>query len=177
MLRLEKMEKEPMENSVLPEVNMLILLEGVDGSGKTTLAKQLKERGYNVCPGLDRNLPEQAALYAILSYSNKTVILDRSFISEIVYRLNDDKTPNIKLDDAISILKNCKIIHCITETSFEDSIVRGEDNITNLDDHCNILDYYLHVLDIFDRFTDTKIFDYDWHTQSVDDVIKFIEEA
>ena len=34
-----------MENSALRGGNMLILLEGVDGSGKTTLCNQLKEQG------------------------------------------------------------------------------------------------------------------------------------
>ena len=34
---------------------MLILLEGADGSGKTTLCKQLKEFGFNVEPTVSRS--------------------------------------------------------------------------------------------------------------------------
>lgn len=66
----------------------MIILEGIDGSGKTTLANKLKEHGY-----FDLHFahdPENKDLFTkyskILDVPNsQNLILDRSFISEFVY--------------------------------------------------------------------------------------------
>lgn len=153
---------------------MLILLEGADGSGKTTLCKQLKEFGFNVADPVDRadtNLYEQW-----LKLINKgDAIIDRSFITELVYRTVDGKeTGDLNLEQMCYLLKYCKVILCETDSAFEDSIKRGEDNITDKETATKIKDAYKLILTMLSKFTKAEVFTYNWKKQKFNEVIKFI---
>ncbi len=158
---------------------MLIILEGADGSGKTILLKQLLEKGY-VCKKFLRNEDNVRVtqLYNECIRKNEITVVDRSFISDIVYRCNDDKpAKDFGADSAIYILNSaCKIIYCKTGTQYIDSIRRGEDNVTLKENAEQISKTYDLFMTFFRKYTKVKIFEYDWHYQDVDDVVNFIQE-
>lgn len=157
---------------------MIILIEGVDGSGKSTLCKQLKERGYETYT-IQSNVEElNEWIDLIRKYDSGTVIMDRaSFISDLVYRLTDGKARRgmTLLGIATVLSSNVKIIHCQSATAFNDATERGEDNITDRVTHHLIEINYDMVMRMFSLFTDTPIMDYNWKIDDISDVIKFIE--
>lgn len=157
---------------------MLIILEGADGSGKTTLMKQLLEKGY-MCKKLLRNEGSGKVMqvYNEGTRKDRLLVIDRSFISDMVYRCNDNKPrEDVDAGDAIYILNNSKIVYCKTYSQYEDSMARGEDNITSKEDARQIAKTYDLFMTFFRKYTDVKIFEYDWHCQDADDVVNFIQE-
>ena len=109
---------------------MLIIVEGGDGSGKSTLVQKLKTFNFKIEKPAALNNRHQFEYYERLAlqsiYNEENVILDRSFISELVYRVYDKKKPKLKLSEMFALLKYCKIILCETGTQFQDSLKRGE---------------------------------------------------
>lgn len=164
-----------MENSAPLGGNMLILLEGVDGAGKTTLCNQLREKGIPVVTAVDRLSKFPYYEWLKLVYENEVSVVDRSFITELVYRIVDGKNVGtMKLDDMCKILSFCKIVLCETDSAFEDSMLRGEDNITSEKISKQIQLTYQIITTMLSKFASVKTFTYDWKHQTVDDVLKFI---
>lgn len=164
-----------MENSVQLGGNMLVILEGVDGSGKTTLCNQLKEKGFIVEPPVDRLEQFPYSKWFQLSQKRDITIVDRSFITELVYRTIDGKpTGKMTLKEMCDVLQFCKIVLCETDSAFEDSMLRGEDNITNEKTSKQIQRTYQIITTMLSKFTSVKTFTYDWKHQTVDEVINFI---
>ena len=157
---------------------MIVILEGVDGSGKTTLLKTLNEQfGYEILIVNNKEDLDEW-LNDLIDYSNKTVITDRSFIGDLVYRLWDNKPRRgMSLNAMCLILLETKIIHCESGTEFNDSMLRGEDFVVTKKDSDIIKSYYNIFMKTFEKFLDAKICKYNWHDDSIDKVIKFIEEA
>lgn len=156
----------------------IIILEGGDGSGKTTLAKQLVDAGAEYVK-FDRNIDNMYREYSnlLLKSLHDYVVLDRSFITDIVYRLHDDKKPdNMNLQQMLYIIqsKSVVIIHCETDTSYEDSMRRGEDNITDKQDADAIKILYNVIIKMFEKYTKVPVFKYNWQKQKPIEVIKFI---
>ena len=160
---------------------MLILVEGADGSGKTTLVTQLKQRGYKVISSVDRSLSSQdmrwkfAALHSCET-AMKHCIMDRSFISELVYRTFDGEKPVISLSAMCNTLKFCKIILCETDTQYEDSIRRGEDNIISREQADKIQELYNFYVNMFEKFDGVPVYRYNWKKNTVADVSSFIKK-
>ena len=73
-----------------------------------------------------------------------------------------------------NVLRFCKIVLCETDSSFEDSMIRGEDNITSEKTSKLIQLIYQIITAMLSKFTSVKAFTYDWKHQTVDDVINFI---
>lgn len=161
---------------------MLIILEGVDGSGKTTLCSQLEGLGATKI-SIDRGTKNQYGqyFYSRMKYEPTCdfLVTDRSFISDLVYRLEDGKDrDDMTLMEMCSLLKNdTKIILCETETSFEDAMLRGEDNITDKKRSENIKYLYNLVITMFGKFQNIPVYKYNWKKQNIDDVINFIKEV
>lgn len=157
---------------------MIIILEGADGSGKTTLLKTLnKEFNYDIL--LINNKEDFDEWYDnLIKYNNnKTVITDRSFIGDLVYRLWDGKPRRgMSLNAMCDILLQSKVIFCESGTEFEDSMLRGEDFITTKKDSNIIKHNYQIIMSLFDKFLDVKICKYNWHEDSIDKVINFINQ-
>ena len=157
---------------------MLIILEGGDGSGKTTLCKQLVEAGA-IANKIEYGCEDYFSKYNDLVMDEHYNIVDRSFITDLVYRLNDNKERDVAdLVGMALILDGTQpypiIIHCETETSFEDGMKRGEDNITNKEDAECIKVIYNLICKMIKKFTPTKVFKYNWKVNNVNDVIRFI---
>lgn len=158
---------------------MIVYFEGVDGSGKSTIIKKLQDEfGYDVVTPPQRTDDKRKEYIAwedfISSYKDKVVLCDRGFISEFVYRLVDYKITFLTLELFVKLLTNCKIVHCISPTSFTDAQERGEDNIVTFEQHKRIEQLYFDTMSMINKFTKMPILTFDWHNQSMSDVIKFI---
>ena len=81
---------------------MLILLEGVDGSGKTTLFKQLQDKGINTEKSIGRKEPFQYYKWLAISSKRGPFVVDRSFLTELVYRTVDDM-PAMKMSPSAGL--------------------------------------------------------------------------
>lgn len=130
-----------------------LIVEGVDGSGKSTLVKTLKE--------------------------NKLDAEDRSFITDIVYRLEDGQNPwsYVNMEDMARTLNNSVIVYCKNKYSFEKSMERGEDNITSKKRSNKLQKIYKYVMTFIRNYTRAIIFEYNWQSDDVNELIKNIKEA
>lgn len=162
---------------------MLILVEGVDGSGKTTLVNALvEEYGYHRLKGPDRQdyknseLDNWLDLVTYLS-KGKTYILDRSWITEFVYRQSDTDPTYLTLESLVKLfsLHPCKVVLCQNYKAFEDAMARGEDNITDENRSNIIAGTYNDFWHILKRFTNIPVAKYDWRKGDTPvDIVKFI---
>lgn len=154
---------------------MIVFVEGVDGSGKTTLVKQLQERGYRTeyCYREDTHF----SILNEMKKSDKVYILDRGPITDIVYRLTDDlPRDEMTLLEIATLLEGSKIIYCSQPLAYEYATARGEDNIKSKIAHDKLTVCYEYVMSIIARFCNTKIILYNWHMHDITNIIKFIEE-
>ena len=156
---------------------MLILVEGADGSGKTTLVNQLSE--YFPTLRINRGYVDVKKFYAKLTCMKEDVVLDRSFITDIVYRLaldDNEKTDGIDISYIDFILRDSLIIYCKTITQYDDAMHRGEDNITDLKTAQKISRYYDAVMKFINTRTDAHVLTYDWHLDTPEDLVSTIKD-
>lgn len=152
---------------------MIIFVEGPDGSGKSTLIHQLSERYMTA------RIPkaaENAKLWSKMCNACRSdnVLFDRSPLTECVYRTFDGSDRKFNITDVIAWLKRGKIVYCSTDTSYEDSVNRGEDNITRKEDAEKIRMLYNALISAM-RAEGIEVMNYNWKVNTPDDVIKFIE--
>lgn len=157
---------------------MIIILEGVDGSGKTTLCKQLKDIGYTpiqIESGENEFLQWQKEK---LRFKDSVAICDRSFITDLAYRIYDcESRRGMDLMSMCKILENdVKIVFLESNTEYEDSMSRGEDNVTTEHQSRCIKRNYRIIADVLNIFTNVKTMFYNWRNDSISDVINFIKE-
>lgn len=156
---------------------MLILVEGADGSGKTTLVNQLSADFPTL--RINRSCDHVKEFYDNLTCMKENIVLDRSFITDVVYRL--------ALDDCIEpdgmsmfcmdcILRDSIVIYCKTVTQFDDAKARGEDNITDLKTAQKISRYYDAAMKFINTRTSTHVIKYDWHLDRPEDLVSTIKD-
>lgn len=153
---------------------MLILVEGADGSGKSELVKQLNKLGFKTMLAPDRNGDARKIQWERLCLEYDNLVVERSFISELVYRTFDTETPAFTLQDIVRWIPYCKVIYCETSRQFDDSMARGETNIVTRSDNDELCNLYRFYLKMFEQFAGTKVFFYDWYVQNIYDVVEFI---
>ena len=157
---------------------MLILIEGADGSGKTTLVNQLNK--YFPTMRINRGNNHLKELYDNLTCMNEDIVLDRSFITDVVYRLALDDgigTDGINMFYMDCILRDSIVIYCKTATQFDDAMHRGEDNITNLLTSKIISRHYDAIMKFINTRTSTHVIKYDWHFDTVEELVSTIKDV
>lgn len=84
----------------------MLIIEGIDGVGKTTLVEYLQNCGmkkfhfdYD-----SKNMDLLSKYMKVLSIDDKEIVLDRSFISEMVYGPVIRKTCKLSLEDYTNLL-------------------------------------------------------------------------
>lgn len=111
---------------------MIVLIEGPDGSGKTTIAKILSKQfnlpyvhGTYTDPSTFKFYNEQLAV--------TKAVIDRSFISELIYSKVLGRKPRINKFEADALLRvveeKCLLIYCDAsyELIVDRAFARGED--------------------------------------------------
>ena len=156
---------------------MIILVEGADGSGKTTLCEQLCK--YTNFERLDVEQDNQQDIqYLLAKFSNTYYVCDRSFISDLVYRLHDGKPRRgmgLREMSYICSETGVIIVHCKSGTEYEDSMSRGEDNITIKTDSDDIVAIYDKIISMFNIFSSVPVIKYNWRIDNINDVINFVK--
>ena len=122
---------------------MLIIIEGPEAAGKTTLAKQLHlQTGFpyqhRSKPNTEAEKQEMMCMYLAALDAGADMILDRCWYSEIVYgNIMRDKTyisieQMYELEEKLA-RKGGIIIHCTDDVGvlWDRCQVRGEDYVTN----------------------------------------------
>lgn len=151
---------------------MLVILEGPDGSGKTTVKEALvKSGGYTELSYVPVDWPDQYECWEKLfkACRNDDYVMDRCFISELMYRpVLQDREPNISLKDFVRLLeileydiKTC-IVFCNTKNSFDLAQKRGETFITDENSHKQIAQMYTLFKEILETFTNIPVLKYDF---------------
>jgi len=150
---------------------MIVYIEGVDGSGKSTFAtavtEYLQKEGFMVHPKaekmmvthpwrLDRVTSEQL-IDRITSrlISNEVFIVDRGELSDIIYRTFDfDKYQALMpLKEYYELYRRHSlsyiIIHCDTNRSEELMLKRGEDNPISIVEHQKLRYLFNQIMPLF----------------------------
>jgi len=165
---------------------MIVFVEGVDGSGKTTLVNKLVTTyGYERLPLPPRHKlktlenSEWKMLFAHINNcpdKDKIYICDRSVLTEIVYRLTTSPEKSFIDNHLLIKLLSTPIsfIYCHTKTSFEDAKKRGETNITDEKLHNRITNGYIIAFDFITKFTNVSVFNYNWQFGNEERVVNFI---
>ena len=164
---------------------MIVLVEGPDGAGKTTLINDLvdysndKKVGCTKLTTLPRDWPDQFRLWRELFTSLRDYrlsphiyLIDRSFLSEIIYRMvMNDKEANIKLQDVTTLMKSVSaIVYCNHKDAYNFAKKRGEDYVTDELTHSRITNGYEIMIGVIEMFTDTDVIYYDLTLNNVVDV-------
>lgn len=147
---------------------MLVLLEGADGSGKSTLYERLRENfKYNFIKGLPRDDSGHFLWWKRHIESPYVYFIDRGFISELVYRpIKDDAEPNITLEEIGNLCsRNLFIIYCKNKNAYANMKLRGDDYITNEKEHKQVVQKYEHVFDTINWFTNCWLYEYNYSTE------------
>ncbi|MNB69349.1 SPBc2 prophage-derived uncharacterized protein YorR [compost metagenome] len=125
---------------------MLIILEGPDGAGKTTLAQQLSmSTGYPVQhrskPKTEEEKQQMFLEYEQMCMSRENIIVDRCWYSEMVYGKVMRDQSYISQDQMLALERNIMmiggggiIVHCTdkVDTLWDRLKDRGEDYITDI---------------------------------------------
>jgi thymidylate kinase len=156
---------------------MLLIIEGNEGTGKTTLINQLAEEIPFVTIKYPKEVKNTFQMLNNFTKDSILYVLDRSFISDIVYRRLDHKKGQMTLYQIGQLCgspSGIKIIFCHHDKAFENAVKRGETNITVESVHKIITDGFFFAEEMLKNFTDIDIFDYNYEYQDVNDVIEFI---
>lgn len=157
---------------------MIILIEGNEGVGKTTLINELLEKITITTLKSSKNFKGLYTLYRDLAKSPQLFVLDRGFLTDIVYRIWDNKQGQLSLYQ-IGILcsesSNIKIVMCHNFNGFENAVKRGENVVRCQKDYDRIDQIYEDAVRVIRNFTDIEVYDYNYEYQTVDDVIDFIK--
>lgn len=150
---------------------MIVYIEGVDGSGKSTFAKAvteyLQEQGFKVHPKaekamvthpwrLDRiNRDDLKRRIIGRAISKDVFIVDRGELSDIIYRTFDfDKYQSLmSLSEYHKLYTRYAqehiIIHCDTDRSEELMLKRGEDNTISIVEHHKLRYLFNQIMPLF----------------------------
>ena len=150
---------------------MIVYIEGVDGSGKSTFATAitefLQEKGFTVHPKaekamvthpwrFDRTTRENLLFNLRSRLSSPDVfIVDRGELSDIIYRTFDlDKYKALmSLDEYYHFYrlyeKRYLIVHCDTNLSEKLMLERGEDNKISITEHQKLRYLFNQIMPLF----------------------------
>lgn len=147
----------------------LIIVEGADGTGKTTLVNKLVEQGAIPLPIIPRDVENYDVLLntfvTIAANTTRDCVMDRSVFTDVVYRyVTGGKMMNSKLDDITRMLYRnwAIIIHCVNGNYFERAMERGEDNITDKVTAKKIFDAYDFLMFILKGYCSLNVVKYNY---------------
>ena len=122
---------------------MIIIIEGNDGTGKSTLAENLANSltGYTIIHRThltDTPKSELAMIYRDLLLKHTNIIFDRAWYSEMAYGpvFRGESCISIedmhKLEELLHALGGF-VVYCHSENAYERACERGEDYVQNYD--------------------------------------------
>ena len=156
---------------------MIIMVEGNEGTGKTTLINEISKSFPSIIVKYPKEVKNVFPFLQQLAQLSHNIILDRSMITDLAYRMWDHKPGQMTLEEIGKVLewKNLKIIYCENDRAFENSIERGEDFITTKELHAQIDSNFRKVFALIEAFSNAKVLHYDYDYNDVDEVIDFLK--
>lgn len=157
---------------------MLVIVEGIDGSGKTTLCDALRR---NNCEIIRQERGDAKLSTSDITYyltTTKIIVMDRAILTPWAYRIFDNgKLDNVDFSfvESLNILANAKVIYCNNKNAYSWSMRRGETNIKSFDDSERLRNIYDVIIGTIKLYNLSTVFEYDFEKDSVEDVIKFIQ--
>lgn len=132
---------------------MIVVIEGADGTGKSTLANSLA-RYFNAKVIHRTHITDQpkSELYSIyenliMEHKDHNVILDRAWYSEMAYGPVFRDKSHISIEQMHDLEKLIHlvggfIIYCHNNDSYKLSQTRGEDYVENEEQHIKVCEAY-----------------------------------
>lgn len=156
---------------------MLIVVEGNEGTGKTTLIDRLSEQLPFIRIKYSKDCENIFPDLEYFAFNRSLFVLDRGFVTDMVYRIRDGKQGQTSLAEIAELCKRgwVKIIFCNNDNGYEDALRRGENNITTRTDYDYVTGTFDRIKALLKCFTNVETFDYNYKCTSIDDVLKFIE--
>lgn len=159
---------------------MIIMIEGPDGTGKTTLAKELAKRGA-IYHYKTRHYNYTKEEMSDMMNDKRVHVLDRGFLTPWVYRIVE-YSPLDDVDFSFEYMYECMtskkliIIYCNYPYGFQAAQRRGEDGVTDIYTWDKLKSAYDFVVDTIFLFNICPVYRYCWSTDIIDNVMKFIKE-
>ena len=144
---------------------MIILLEGPDGAGKSTLYERLQhDFDGEFIKGIWYTRANQYDWWKAHMTSDTVYFIDRGFISELVYRpIKRDRKANISLREIGSLCTDdLFVVYCTNKNAYDKMLERGDNYITSSAEHESITVRYTEVMNTIEMFTNSQIFNYDY---------------
>lgn len=158
----------------------MIILEGIDGVGKTTISKLFEENGYNI-HHLKYDEKNEDGFISLLNQDDGKLVLDRGFVTELVYgpilrdfsRINKEQEKNL-----INLYSNARTIIIYLKAAKKDLLERRKDSE---EDYNLIMDYYERLNDSYNsimKYISEYITTYTIDTSEVnlDNTKKFVKQ-
>lgn len=155
---------------------MVILIEGNEGVGKTSLINALQEHLTFISVKYSKHFMNPYGMFSTMAKSSDLYVVDRGFVSDMVYRAIDGECPHTTLREIVELCeRDVKIVFCYNDNAFENAIKRGETNIVSKEVHDKINEYFYFTEKLLRLFTPIETISYDWALDDVTDVVKFIK--
>lgn len=147
----------------------LIIVEGADGTGKTTLINKFLEQGAVLVPTIAKDCESYDGIFRCWNEEvyrrDEDIVMDRCIFTDIVYRYVKGGKP-IR-SSLLVILKSLSkfqsvIIHCNNKNCYEQSMTRGEDFITSKEDSAKIYELYDFLFFAIKNYTNIPVVEYDY---------------
>jgi thymidylate kinase len=161
----------------------MIIIEGIDGTGKTTLADEMKKFGFHVQhSGYDNGIGLFKKFRDLLDSTEiNCIVLDRSFITEVVYGSVIRNYSRINDKQFIQLLKYYSNKETILIYLFAEQNIllrrRGEkiiDKVRIYDYYDKIMKKYYEVINVVKNYF--PVFEFNTGEKSINDELYIINE-
>jgi adenylate kinase family enzyme len=173
--------------SLLKRTIMIVILEGPDGAGKSTLKAELVKQ-FDFIEPIPKSLPthkstetmcgENAAALNLAIYNNKNVVLDRGWMSEDIYSKVLREAPS-RFDQAhkamferLALTAGVVVVLCNPgrQEIVNNLFVRGDEHIRDL----SVLNNIIREYENFERLTSLPVIHYNYKKHKVCNILDAI---
>jgi len=166
---------------------MIVILEGPDGSGKSTLKEALIKH-YNFIEPIPKTLPthkttetmcgENATALNLAIYNGENVVLDRGWMSEDIYSKVFRRGPSRfskthkAMFERLALTAGVVVVLCDpgASTIIRNLSERGDEHIRDIETINSIINEYKH----FDSLTSLPVIRYNYRTMELDAILEAV---